>query len=109
MTTKSDTADVKAAILAGLDIQAEYEAMGVRIAKGARENAQGWLPCHSVLRPDKRPSAGINVGDGPHRGFYVDFGEAGHNGKPQLSKSLFDAAIEWADGPAADFRKALQI
>ena len=83
-------------VLRGLDIQAEFEKYGVKIAAGAQPNPSGWLACHSLYRQDKNPSAAINVGSDPNlRGIYVDFGERGNGGKPQLTKSLFDVAAEF--------------
>ena len=52
------------------------------------------LQCHSLYRPDKNPSAGINVGDGPQRGLYVDFGENGRGGKIWLARGIFDVIAD---------------
>ena len=83
-------------VLRQIDVQAEFEKFGVRIAAGAQVNANGWIACHSLYRPDKSPSAAINIGSDPKfRGIYVDFGERGNGGKPQLTKSLFDVAAEF--------------
>ena len=61
-------------LVAKMDILAEYEAIGLRVAKGARPNAEGWLSCHALGREDNKPSAVINVGTNPKaRGIYKDF------------------------------------
>lgn len=73
-------------ILSRLDIEAEYRALGVRIPAGSHARATGWLPVHAVGRDDRDPSAEINVGDGPARGRYRDFGGDGQ------SLGLFDFA-----------------
>ena len=84
------------AIIQQIDVQAEFVRYGVRIASGAQPNSTGWLACHSLYRIDKNPSAAINVGsDSRYRGLYVDFGEQGNGGSPQLTKSLFDIAAEF--------------
>ncbi len=82
--------DANLQILARLDIEAEYRSLGVRIASGARARATGWLPCHAIDRDDSDPSAEINVGDGPARGRYRDFGGDGQ------SLSLFDFAARYS-------------
>ena len=62
-------------LLEKIDVLAEYEAIGLRVAKGARPNAAGWLSCHALGREDNKPSAVINVGTNPKaRGIYKDFG-----------------------------------
>lgn len=66
-------------ILAAIDIEAEYERFGVRIEKRAKPSAAGWLACHARGRNDKNASASINVGDGPARGRYHDFGGGGES------------------------------
>jgi hypothetical protein len=41
-------------------------------------NAEGWIPCHSIDREDKKPSAALNVGSDPRRrGIYVDHAATG--------------------------------
>ena len=61
------------AILAKMDVQKIFEEAGVRIAKGAVPDANGFLRCHSLYSEDKNPSATINVGTGDKRGIYHDF------------------------------------
>lgn len=75
-STKSSTTDWKDAeanTLAETDIEAEYAAFGFEIT-GSKPRATGWLPCRAKNREDRNPSAEINVGDGPARGRYRDFG-----------------------------------
>jgi len=92
-------------ILEKVDVLAEYMAIGIRIAKGAKPNAAGWLPCHSFHREDKNPSAAINVGpDLKAKGIYVDFGENGTGGKPWLALGVFDMLA--LHGPYIDRNQA---
>jgi hypothetical protein len=86
-----------AQVLAKLDIGAEYRELGIDIT-GTQPSAKGWLACRAVGREDKKPSAAINVGDGPSRGRYKDLGGT------QDSLNLWDAAA--ALGPHADWREA---
>jgi RecA/RadA recombinase len=60
----------KTAILARLDIVAEYAALGVRFA-----GSQGkeWCECHAIDRADETPSAAINI----KSGLYKDLGGDG--------------------------------
>jgi hypothetical protein len=107
MQMSTDIEQVKAGIIKRLDIQAAYAEMGLRVATGATPNKDGWLACHSLYRPDKTPSAGICL-EGSRKGYYVDFSQPGaRTGKPWLTRSLFDVAIE--KGSACDFQHALQI
>ena len=90
----TDYVSQRTEILRRLDILAEYQAVGLRVAANAGSNADGWIQCHSLYRPDKNPSAGINVGDGPQRGLYVDFGENGRGGKIWLARGIFDVIAD---------------
>ena len=85
-------------VLLALDLKAEYAALGLRLA-GDKPRQTGWLPAHAMGREDRTPSAEINIGDGPARGRYRDFG----NGTTE-SLSLFDFAALY--GPAADWKEA---
>jgi predicted transcriptional regulator len=100
-------------ILAKLDILKLYESIGVRIAKGARPDRNGWLSCHSFYREDVNPSAAINIGtDLKWRGIYIDHGEAGYNGKPRLAKGIFDMLAQhgpYMDGREAFFRLGREV
>jgi hypothetical protein len=78
-------------LLAKIDVLAEYEAIGLRIAKGARPNAEGWLSCHALGREDNNPSASINIGPNLKvKGIYKDFS----NG---LAMGLFNAVGGYGD------------
>ncbi len=71
----TDTADwdaIRRAILARLDIPAEYKALGVRFSN-VPPNAKGILPCHAMGREDATPSAMINT----KTGIYHDSGGSG--------------------------------
>jgi hypothetical protein len=83
-----DWKKVTDSILAGLDIAAEYEAMGVRFADGG-PRASGWRSCHAVGREDRNPSAEVCVGSGPGRGRYRDYGDG-----TKESIGLFDFAAD---------------
>lgn len=58
--------EARSAILAALDIVAEYERLGLKTR--GKPTPKGWLAI------DGDRSAGINVSDGPFRGRYKDFG-----------------------------------
>lgn len=90
--------EAAAQILVSLDLRAEYASLGLRIAT-SKPRATGWLPCHAMGRPDKTPSAEINVGDGPARGRYRDFGDGGGE-----SISFFDFCAK--HGPYKDWKEA---
>ena len=78
-------------LLAKIDVLAEYEAIGLRVAKGARPNAEGWLSCHALGREDNNPSASINIGPNLKvKGIYKDFS----NG---LAMGLFNAVGGYGD------------
>jgi len=61
-------------LLEKIDVLAEYEAIGLRVAKGARPNVEGWLSCHALGWEDNNPSAFINIGPNLKvKGIYKDF------------------------------------
>lgn len=93
-------ADANRAILAALDIEAEYRRIGLRIDGPGRARATGWMPCHAMGREDANASAEINVGDGDARGRYRDFGGGGE------SMSLFDFAAKYGSGFGGDWKQA---
>lgn len=69
---------VRDKILSLIDLEAEFQKWGGRIAKGAQPDAKGWLSVHAVDRTDERPSAALNVGNDPNlRGVYKDHGAIG--------------------------------
>ncbi len=84
-------------ILVAMDVRSEYTAMGLRVSS-SKPRTTGWLPCHAIDREDRTPSAEINVGDGPARGRYRDFGGDG------TSYSFFDFAV--AHGPFVDWKQS---
>jgi len=82
---KSITPDwqaLNAKILAGLDLQAEFAALGLDLT-GRDAKANGWQECRAVGREDVNPSAAVNVQSGRYR----DLGGDG------LSLSLYDLAV----------------
>ena len=54
---------VNAEIIAALDIQAEYQAMGVKMARN-EPRASGKIQCYAVGREDNRPSAYVDTTTG---------------------------------------------
>lgn len=67
----ADWREVKARVVAGLDVAAEYSALGLRFAGPAAPN--GWRPCHAIDRPDENPSAAVHI----PTGVYHDLGGDG--------------------------------
>lgn len=82
-----------AEIIERLNVQAEYEALGVRTA--GKPAADGWLAVHAIGRDDRNASAAINL----QTGRYKDHGGDGCN------LSLFDFAAGKA-GKFADWMQA---
>lgn len=82
-----------AKILAGLDIRAEAESLGLALSHG-EPSADGWLSCRAFDREDRTPSAAINLQSGRYR----DLGGDG------LSLSLWDLAARIGRYP--DWRAA---
>ncbi len=79
-------------ILARLDVQAEYEALGIRFAGRARSS--GMIECYARGRDEKRPSACVNL----KTGRYVD------KGGSQENLSLWDFAAQY--GTLGDWQAA---
>lgn len=73
----------KTEIMAGLDILAEFRALGVRFVREGF-NATGWAPCHAIDREDENPSAAVNS-----KGLYVDRGNGG------VHTDLIDFAVKF--------------
>ena len=71
-STIIDWQAIKAKILAGLDLQAEIEVLGIDVA-GRQPREDGWLEVHAIDREDQNASAAINV----QTGQYVDLGGTG--------------------------------
>lgn len=66
--------ELKAAILDALDVQREFELLGVRFPSGAKDtNGSGRIRCHAMGREDNKPSAVVNI----ITGFYQDYGGDG--------------------------------
>jgi len=81
-------------ILRGIDVAAEYRALGVEIT-GRRPNQKHWIECWAIDRPHgDSPSAAVNV----ITGRYIDKGGEG------LSLSLWDFAESF--GPYATWQEA---
>lgn len=91
-----DFQELKAAIIAALDLIAEYQQLGVKFTAKLEPNSKGWVPCHAIGREDKQPSAAINV----NTGSYKDQGGDG------LCRSLFDFAVHV--GAFATWREAFK-
>jgi hypothetical protein len=79
--------DVKNEVLSKLDIETEFELLGVVIADSSSVSSSGWIKCHSYSSTgeDRNPSAGICV-SGDKIGRYREFTGDG------LSMNLFDFA-----------------
>jgi hypothetical protein len=84
--------DLTDEIIAKLDVRAEYEKLGVKIAAG-QPNSNGWLGCFAYGREDKNQSAAINI----HTGCYTDRGS-------KFASGLFDFSVHC--GQFADWREA---
>ncbi len=95
--------DFESAVIAKLDIRAEYEALGLKFAKDW-PTEKGWLDCYAAGRDDAKASAAVNVGEDPAvRGRYRDLGGEG------LSLSLWDFAAKFGNIGGGDWRKARRI
>jgi len=79
-------------ILGRLDIAAEFQALGIRLA--GKPSSDGWIPCHAINREDRNPSAAINI----RSGYYRDHGDTCD------TLSLWDFAAQY--GNFADWREA---
>lgn len=82
---KSSTADwqeLNQRIIAGIDLQSEFAALGIDITAG-EPKSDGWMECHAIGRDDVNPSAAVNVQTGRYR----DLGGTGD------SFSLYDLAV----------------
>jgi hypothetical protein len=77
---------LKREIVAKLDIEAEYAALGVEFTK-PRATAKGWRECHAVGRKDDVASAAVNV----VTGVYHD------NGGEGLTLGIFDFALRFGE------------
>jgi hypothetical protein len=89
--------DAEQAVLAALDIAAEYKSMGVVFTKDT-PTSKGWLPCHALDRKDNTASAAVFVGSGSARGRWRDLGGEG------LSCSMWEFAARF--GGFRDWKEA---
>ena len=87
--------EVTASIIAGIDVLAEYRALGVEIVGEPRSS--GMVSCRAFGREDRRPSAWVNC----KSGFY---GDAGGKETAASTCSLFDFAAKV--GKFADWKEA---
>lgn len=62
----------KEEILAGLNVESEYQNLGVKFSRSA-SSSKGWRECHALGREDADPSAAVNT----RTGVYKDSGGAG--------------------------------
>lgn len=83
------------------DILSEFQLMGGRTVPGAAANASGWITVHAMGRTDDNPSAQINIGTGPSRGRYRDFGGEHDN------LSFWDFCVKY--GPFDNWKSARYI
>ena len=63
---------VKKQLLERIDFVREYKEIGIRFSSETPSSA-GWIPCYSIDRDEKKPSAAVNV----RNGFYTDLGTGG--------------------------------
>jgi len=85
------TKEVRAAILAGLDIAAEYRALGLTL-KSDTPRASGKIEAYAAFREDSKASAWIDVNSGLY----------GDSGSQEKAMSIFDFAIQ--KGTFPDFK-----
>ena len=83
--TEADWIRENESIIANLDVRAEYIALGLEVI--GQPNPSGWCRARAYGRPDRNPSAAINV----LTGRYKDHGDPAANGL-----SLWDFATEKA-------------
>lgn len=82
-----DWSEWRALVLAGLDVAAEYQALGVEFTRPA-PNSKGIRECRAFGRDDKEPSAFVNV----KTGVYHDSGGDG------ITTDLFGFALRHSGG-----------
>jgi len=63
---------VKKQLLERIDFVREYKEIGIQFSSDSPSSA-GWIPCYSIDRDEKNPSAAVNV----QNGFYTDLGTGG--------------------------------
>jgi hypothetical protein len=92
MPTRTEWEAYDKEVLFKLDIRSVYESMGVRFTKST-PTAKGWLECWARDRPHgDHATAGVNVGNGPSRGYYQDMAGSGERLK------LWDFAARYGGG-----------
>ncbi|MBU2060144.1 MAG: hypothetical protein KKB38_20735, partial [Gammaproteobacteria bacterium] len=90
---KKTTADLKKEILAILNIESEYNALGVQTS--GKIQPSGWMACRSPYNTDAHPSCGIYVGEGSYRGQLTVFNKPdGVKLKPYLSYTFWAVALD---------------
>lgn len=75
---------IRAEVIARLDIEEEYRALGVEFTRSSA-TPKGWLECRAVGRKDEHPSAAVNLSTG----VYHDSGGEG------LTLGFFDFALRF--------------
>jgi hypothetical protein len=92
MPTKADWEAFDREVKSALDVAAVYESMGVEFTR-ASPNAKGWRECWARDRPHgDQPTAAVNVGTGPSRGYYQDMAGSGER------LSLWEFAAKYGHG-----------
>jgi hypothetical protein len=100
-TKNDEQGSLRAKIIAGLDVAAEYRRMGLNL-KSDKPRASGKIEAHSAARPDEsKPSAWIDVNTGL-------YGAKGEKDPDTASGplSIFDYAVKY--GGYADFSAAFK-
>ena len=89
-------------ILSRLNIQAEYENIGIQFTTSP--NKKGWIQCKNPYKIENRASCGINIDTGsPSAGFLVMFNMNGNNGKPK-TMSFWDVMGDFKPGLNGNFK-----
>ena len=96
--SKINWQDIHRQIYLGLDILAEFEALGVRVASRV-PNAKGFVDAHAINCEDRTPSASICVQDSPPLGRYTDFRD------PARSCFLLEFAVRCGKGTFTEVLK----
>lgn len=91
--SKGKIEQIKEEVLASLDIQAEYAAIGLKFPTGARVRESGWIQAYAMGREDKSPSAAINV----NTGCYKDSGSVGRTLSFWDAQAEFGPHLSWFD------------
>lgn len=90
--------DLKNELLARIDFVREYQEIGLRFAdENPSPSSTGWVPCFSLDRDEKNPSAAVNL----QNGFYTDLGTGGR-------RLDFFALMQIFGGYSGGFREVLK-